>query len=63
MLQWRLGYATIIYGSETWTMTTKKQTIFDGSYTLMLPMAINVTWRDRVSNEVKHGDLPKGTEN
>ena len=53
--------AILLYGSETWTLTNKQQTSLDGSYTRMLRMALNVTWRDRVSNDVLYGDLPKVT--
>ena len=48
-----------LFGSETLTLTKKKQTSLDGSYTQMLRMAMNVTWRDRVCNDVLYGDLPK----
>ena len=52
----------LLYGSEAWTLTAVEETRLDGCYTSMLRMVFNVTWRDRVRNEVLCGDLPSGRE-
>ena len=48
----------LLYGSEAWTLTAVQEAWLDGCYTSMLRMVFNVTWRDRVRNEVIYGDLP-----
>ena len=50
-----------LYGSEAWTLTAVQEARLDGCYTSMLRMVFNVTWRDRVRNEVLYGDLPRIT--
>ena len=49
------------YASEAWTLTAVEEARLDGCYTSMLRMMFNVTWRDRVRNEVLYGDLPRIT--
>ena len=50
----RLFVATVesvlLYGCETWTMTTSMERSMDGCYTRMLRMALNVSWREHLSN-------------
>jgi hypothetical protein len=51
----------LLYGSEAWTLTAVQEARLDGCYTSMLRMVFNVTWMDRVRNEVLYGDLPRNT--
>ena len=51
----------LLYGSEAWTLTAVQEAQLDGCYTSLLRMVFNVTWRDRVRNEVLYGDLPRIT--
>ena len=51
----------LLYGSEAWTLTAVQEARLDGCYTSMLRMVFNVTWRDRVRNEVLYRDLPQFT--
>ena len=62
-LKIRLFQATVesvfLYGSETWTVTKSTEKSIDGAYTRMLRSALNVSWRDHVTNEELYGHLPK----
>ena len=40
-------------------MTKAMEKRLDGSYTQMLRMAFNVSWKDRLTNEELYGGLPK----
>eukprot|EP00794_Sanderia_malayensis_P015472 gene15472-17050_t len=51
--------SVLLYGSETWTITTTMTKRLDGCYTRMLRMAANVSWRDHVANIELYGDLPR----
>ena len=51
----------LLYGSEAWTLTSEQEARLDGCYTRMLRMALNVTWRDRVRNDILYGKLPQVT--
>ena len=50
----RLFVATVesvlLYGCETWTMTSTMERSMDGCYTRMLRMALNVSWQEHLSN-------------
>ena len=50
--------SVLMYGSETWTPTRALVIQLDGCYTL-LRTALNVDWRDHVTNEDLYGDLPR----
>ena len=62
----RLFIATVesvyLYGSETWTLTLKTEKELNGSYTRMLRMALGVSWKDKIPNNILYGDLPKLTD-
>ena len=51
--------SVLLYGSETWTLTKQLENQLNGTYTRMLRMATNVTWRDHMTNEELYGSLPK----
>ena len=62
----RLFIATVesvyLYGSETWTLTIKTEKELNGSYTRMLCMALGVSRKDKIPNNILYGDLPKLTD-
>ena len=62
-LKRRLFVATVesvlLYGSETWTLTSKLEKALDGVYTRMLRVALNVCWYDFVSNVNLYANLPR----
>ena len=53
--------SVLLYGSETWTVTNKIGKSLDGCYTRMLRRALDVSWKDHITNEELYGDLPKIT--
>ena len=40
-------------------MTKAQEKSLDGTYTKMLRMVLAVSWKDKVSNDVLYGTLPK----
>ena len=61
----RLFIATVesvlLYNSNTWSLTNQMEKRLDGVYTRMLRMAMNVSWKQHMTNEELYGDLPKVT--
>ena len=53
--------SVLLYGSETWTLTKRLTKIIDGGYTRMLRMTLNVSWKQKLTNESLYGKLPKIT--
>ena len=51
--------SVLLYNSETWTLTSALTKSLDGAYTRMLRMALNISWKQHVTNEELYGDLPK----
>ena len=62
-LKIRLFLATVesvfLYGADTWTLTKTQNKKLDGTYTKMLRMALNVSWRSHTNNNTLYRDLPK----
>ncbi len=50
--------SVLVYGSEAWTLTASLERQLNGCYTRLLRCALNIDWRDHVTNEVLYGDLP-----
>ncbi|XP_038062310.1 uncharacterized protein LOC119732772 [Patiria miniata] len=50
--------SVLLYGAESWTLTVKQEKSLDGVYTRMLRMALNVSWKDHISNIDHDGGLP-----
>ena len=48
----------LTYGSETWTLTKALQKQLDGCYTRMLRMALNISWKQKLTNEQLYQELP-----
>ena len=49
----------LLYGSTTWTLTQSLDKTLDGAYTKMLRVVKNVTWQQRITNEVLCAGLPR----
>ena len=54
--------SVLLYGSETWTLTTKAEKSLDGCYTRMLRMALEVSWQDHVRNIDLYDGMPRVTD-
>ena len=54
--------SVFLYGSETWTVTTKVEKSVNGCYTRMLRTALNVQWQQHLNNQELYGSLPRVTE-
>ena len=49
--------SVILYGSNTWTLTKKLEQQLDGTCTRMLRKALNVSWRQHMTNEELYKNL------
>ncbi len=49
----------LLYGCETWTLTKKLEKSIDGCYTRMLRKALNISWRQHMSNKELYGEIPQ----
>ena len=54
--------AILLYGAETWTLTSSLEKQLDGCYSRMLRMALGVNWWDKISNAEVFGDIPRASE-
>ena len=50
--------SVLLYGSETWTINKTLQKRLDGCYTRMLRMALNISWKAKLTNTQLYGELP-----
>ena len=41
----------LLYGCESWTLTAALTKRLDGLYTRLLRFALNITWRDKWTND------------
>ena len=61
-LKTRLFVATVesvfLYGAETWTLTKSMKRSIDGCYTRMLRMALNISWKQKLTNTQLYQELP-----
>ena len=51
--------SVLLYGAESWTLTTALKKQLDGCYTRMLRMAVDVTWKERLTNDQLYQDLQR----
>ena len=51
--------SVLLYGCETWTVSSKLAKGLDGMYTRMLRTVLNVHWSQHVTNKDLYGQLPK----
>ena len=54
--------SVLLYNSSTWTLTKQSEKSLNGTYTRMLRMALNVSWKNHMTNQELYGDLPKVSE-
>ena len=54
--------AILLYGCESWTLTTALTKSLDGCYTRMLRVIFNISWQQHITNEELYDDLPKITD-
>jgi hypothetical protein len=52
----------LLYRAENWTLTKEKEARLDGCYTRLLRTALNISWKQRVTNNALYGDLPTISE-
>ena len=53
--------SVLLYNSETWSLTKQMEKSLDGAYTRMLRMALNVSWKQHMTNDELYGKLPRVT--
>ena len=51
--------SVFLYNSETWTISKTLKRKIDGTYTRMLRMALNISWRAKLTNDELYGSLSK----
>ena len=51
----------VLYGCMTWSMTKADEKRLDGTYTRMLKVVRNVSWKDMITNRKLNGKLEKVT--
>ena len=49
----------LLYGCETWTLSSKQQCRLDGCYTRLLRSVLNISWKKYQTIETLYGDLPR----
>ena len=49
----------LLYGSSSWTMTKDMEKRLDGTYTRLLRVVLNVSWKDHLTNKELYGKIPK----
>ena len=59
----RLFIATVesvlLYGSEAWTITKALEKRINGCYTRMLRMILNISWKQKLTNDQLYQELPR----
>ena len=50
--------SVLLYNSETWAFTSALTKSLDGVYTRIFRIALNISWKQHVTNEELYGDLP-----
>ncbi|KAI8516923.1 hypothetical protein Bbelb_055040 [Branchiostoma belcheri] len=49
--------SVLLYGSNTWTLTRRLEKKLDGTYTKMLRVVLNTSWKEHPTKEQLYGDL------
>ena len=52
----------LLYASETWTTTAGMNDEINGAYTRLLRHALNIHWRQHITNTELYGDLKKASD-
>ena len=50
--------SVFLYGSEAWTLTKKLERKLDGTYTRMLRVVFNISWKLLLTNKKLYGNIP-----
>ena len=50
-----------LYGAIAWTLTSTLEKKIDGDYTRMLRAALNVSWREHMTNRELYNNIPRIT--
>ena len=50
--------SVLLYGSEAWTLTKKLERKLDGTYTKMLRVVFNISWKLHLTNKKLYGNIP-----
>ena len=56
---WKSDLSVLLYGSTTWTLTQSLDKTLDGAYSKLPRVVKNVTWRQRITNDVLYAGLPR----
>ena len=51
--------SALLYGCESWTLTSVLEKSLNGCYTRMLRTVFNINWRQCIPNTELYGDLPR----
>ena len=51
--------SVLLYGCPTWTVNKVLERRMDGCYTRMLRMVLNISWKEKLTNQELYQDLPK----
>ena len=54
--------SVLLYNSNTWTLTKQMEKSLNGTYTRMLRMVLNVSWKQHMTNKQLYGSLPRITD-
>ena len=54
--------SVLVYGAIIWTLTIALEKKINRSYTRMLRAALNISWRDHMSNKYLYGKILKITD-
>ena len=49
--------SVLLYGCESWTLTQKLEKMLNRCYTLLLRCALNISWKDHVTNEELYDNI------
>ena len=52
----------LLYGSECWIIDSTMRKQIDGYYTILIRMATNISWKDKVTNTQLYMGMPKISE-
>ena len=55
------GESVLVYVAITWTLTSTMEKKIDGAYTRMLQAALNVSWREHMTNRELYNNIPRIT--
>ena len=50
--------SVLLYGYEAWTLTKKLERKLDGTYTRMLRVVFNISWKLHLTNKKLYGNIP-----